>query len=130
MNQLKEKIARFMNGRYGADDLYQFNMRVTLVLLVLALIFRRGPWYTLALLLMLISVYRAFSKNHARRYAENRKYLELKAKGAAFFTGNRSKDPFRIYKCPGCGQKVRVPRGKGKISIRCPKCGREFIKRT
>mgnify|MGYP001122250664 CR=1 FL=1 len=33
-------------------------------------------------------------------------------------------------KCPGCGQKIRVPRGRGKIAIRCPKCNREFIRRS
>lgn len=131
MNRWREKIARFMIGRYGADELYHFNMMMIWILLLLAVLHRRGPWYMLAMLLMAVTVYRAFSRDYIRRAAENRKFLEIKEKVLGFFAGKKSKDAnFRIYKCPGCGQKVRVPKGKGKISIRCPKCAREFVKRT
>ena len=75
-----------------------------------------------------------FSKNVSKRYAENQAYLAKSYKIRCFFA--KQKDLFRqrkqyhIYKCPGCSQKIRIPRGKGKIEIRCPKCGTKFMKKS
>ena len=35
-----------------------------------------------------------------------------------------------VFKCPNCGQKIRIPRGHGKVSVHCRKCGHDFIGRT
>ena len=91
-------------------------------------------FYVLALALLVYAYYRMFSKDLSKRSAENQWYLkkEMKVRG----WGQRKKKAiagrkeYKIYKCPKCGQKIRVPRHKGKIAIRCRKCGEEFIRKT
>lgn len=135
---MKEKIGRFMAGRYGNDKLNQFMMAVFLVCAVLNLFVRNAyastvlnSWECLLILLVYI---RMFSRNISKRYAENQKYLALENRLRRFFGQKRylmqQRKEYHIYKCPGCKQKIRIPRGKGKISIRCPKCGEEFIKNS
>lgn len=133
MNRLRDKIARFMQGRYGMDQFNQFLMNAMLVCMLLS-IFLRSSILNILVWIMIFAVYfRAFSKNHSARYAENQKFIRIKYDLQRKFSGifNRKKDPnHRIFKCPTCGQKVRVPKGKGAISIHCPKCNNDYIKRT
>ena len=135
---MKEKIGRFMAGRYGNDKLNQFMMAVFLGCAVLNLFVRNAyvstvlnSWECLLILLVYI---RMFSRNISKRYAENQKYLALENRLRRFFGQKRylmqQRREYHIYKCPGCKQKIRIPRGQGKISIRCPKCGEEFIKNS
>jgi len=90
-----------------------------------------NSWECLLILLVYI---RMFSRNISKRYAENQKYLALENRLRRFFGQKRylmqQRKEYHIYKCPDCKQKIRIPRGKGKISIRCPKCGEEFIKNS
>ena len=84
---------------------------------------------------LLIYVYfRMFSRNFQARYAENAKYLALKDRVTGTFARSkrRAEDlkTNHIYKCPSCGQKIRVPRGRGRIIITCRKCGKEFEKKS
>ena len=134
----EKKIGRFMAGRYGNDKLNQFMMAVFLGCAVLNLFVRNAyastvlnSWECLLILLVYI---RMFSRNISKRYAENQKYLALENRLRRFFGQKRylmqQRKEYHIYKCPGCKQKIRIPRGKGKISIRCPKCGEEFIKNS
>ena len=127
-----------MAGRYGNDKLNQFMMAVFLGCAVLNLFVRNAyvstvlnSWECLLILLVYI---RMFSRNISKRYAENQKYLALENRLRRFFGQKRyliqQRKEYHIYKCPGCKQKIRIPRGKGKISIRCPKCGEEFIKNS
>jgi DNA-directed RNA polymerase subunit RPC12/RpoP len=135
---MKEKIGRFMAGRYGNDKLNQFMMAVFLGCAVLNLFVRNAYASTVLnlweCLLILLVYIRMFSRNISKRYAENQKYLALENRLRRFFGQKRylmqQRKEYHIYKCPGCKQKIRIPRGKGKISIRCPKCGEEFIKNS
>ncbi len=135
---MKEKIGRFMAGRYGNDKLNQFMMAVFLGCAVLNLFVRNAYVSTVLnsweFLLILLVYVRMFSRNISKRYAENQKYLALENRLRRFFGQKRylmqQRKEYHIYKCPGCKQKIRIPRGKGKISIRCPKCGEEFIKNS
>jgi len=113
-------------GRYGTDKLNMMILGAGVVLCLLALI---NPLPLLDLIMTLLSyilmfwaIFRMFSRNTYKRYQENRKYLRFL---------ERIKDrEHRYFDCPRCHQPVRVPRGKGKIAITCPKCKEKFIKKT
>ncbi len=130
---MKERFRQFMMGRYGADQFSRFIMGCGVVTLILYMILRGSLWYCLTLILLIWNYFRVLSRNHSKRAMENQRYLDLRDRVLGIFrtsrSGARDKN-FRIYRCPSCHQKVRVPRGKGRISITCPKCHREFIKRT
>lgn len=133
MNRLREKFARFMQGRYGMDECNQFLMHTMLICMLLSVLLRSSLMNTLVWILIIAVYFRAFSKNHSARYKENQKFVKIKYQVQRKLRGlfPKSKDPnYRIFKCPTCGQKVRVPKGKGTISIHCPKCNHDFIKRT
>ncbi len=126
MNKLKQWLRNFMTGRYGPDRLSQTLLWVAVALMVVGLLL---PWAAAKLLLMVLyygimgwSIFRMFSRNTYKRYQENRKYLQFV---------DRLKDrSHKYFSCPRCRQSVRVPRGKGKIAITCPKCGEKFIKKS
>lgn len=132
---MREKLQRFMWGRYGNDQLNRFLMVVMLAGLVLSMIFRfSGPFYFIALAALTWSYFRMFSRNIAKRSAENQWYLNQSRKVKGFFQKKKrelsQRKQFHIYKCPNCRQKLRVPRGKGRIAITCRKCGTEFFKKS
>ncbi len=130
---MREKIQRFMIGRYGNDRFNQFLMILAVVFLVLS--FLRVPFaYLIAVALMCYAYFRMFSRNITKRAVENQKYWKYEMKVRNFF-GKKKKEfaqrkQYRIFKCPNCKQKLRVPRGRGKIAIRCRKCGTEFIRKS
>ena len=119
-------VRRFMEGRYGHDKL---NMVILSAGMVLCLIGMFVDNVTVDLILTLgsyvllvWSLVRALSRNTYKRYQENRRFLLLM---------DQIKDKnHRYFNCPKCRQTVRVPRGKGKIAITCPKCREKFIKKT
>ncbi len=130
---MREKIARFMYGRYGMDQFGRFLMSAVMIFFILS-IFGPNICYTLAVVLMVYAYFRVFSKQIYKRSAENQKYLQYEWKVKGWF--GKKKREFKqlkthhIYKCPNCKQKIRVPRGRGKIAITCKKCGNEFIKKS
>ena len=130
---MKEKLQRFMWGRYGNDRFNQFLMIVAMVLLILSLL-GADVCYPLAFVIMVYAYFRMFSKKIYVRAAENQKYLKYEMKVRSWFLGKKKqwqqRKTHRIYKCPTCKQKIRVPRGRGKIAIRCRKCNTEFVKTT
>ena len=134
MNRFKDKMARFMYGRYGMDQLSRNLSLICLVLLIVTMFVRNNVIYMIALVGIVYTYFRVFSRNISRRSEENEKYLKFHYK----VVGKLNKIKFRItdskthriFRCPSCSQKIRVPRGTGKISIKCPKCRIEFIKKT
>lgn len=131
---MRERISRFMMGRYGVDDFSRFLLAVSFAFLVLDLIFRRGLFYMAAILLLAYTYYRILSKNHNKRYAENMKFTKYKNKFIGIMRIKKShmeqRKTHHIYKCAKCKQKIRIPRGKGKIQITCPRCGYQFYKKS
>lgn len=126
MAQLSARVQRFMAGRYGTDRLNMTILSVGLVACLIAPFFKNAGVNLLltgiSYGLMIWAICRTLSRNTYRRYQENRKFLQ-------FFDRLKDRD-HRYFDCPKCRQVVRVPRGKGKISITCPKCREKFIKKT
>ena len=87
---MREKIQRFMIGRYGADELAKAQSIAALVLLFLSMFSRLGIFYWLAIALMIYSTWRMFSKNISARYAENQKYLNYRYQMLRSGTGSKS----------------------------------------
>lgn len=134
----RDKFTNFMYGRYGIDQLSRFMLIVTFILCILSIFIRTHLLSILILALIIIIYYRMFSKNIYKRAAENEKYLgfinRFKGKtyaGAANYSKNaEQRKYYKFFKCPGCSQKIRIPKGHGKIEIRCPKCNTKFIRRS
>lgn len=124
--KLSAGLRQFMMGRYGTDKLNMVILGGGLLACLVSMFIHFAP---VNLLLTAISyalmgwaIFRTFSRNTYKRYQENRKYLMLV---------QRLKDrEHRYFDCPRCRQQVRVPRGKGKIAISCPKCKEKFIRKT
>ncbi|MCI8483762.1 MAG: hypothetical protein HFH41_05435 [Lachnospiraceae bacterium] len=131
---MRQKMQRFMMGRYGADPLGQVYMGISLVLLFLSLFSKWDIFYILALALMGYEYYRMMSKQIEKRYQENQKFMNWRYQLAVKKNRRREhakqRKIYHFYKCPSCSQKVRVPRGKGRICITCPKCRTEFVKKS
>ena len=132
--KLKDRFIRFMYGRYGVDSFGKFTIWGSLILMLIAGWTHRGILSWLAWAGIIYSYFRMFSKNISKRYAENQKYLGYTQKIRSRFTREKNmmeqRKTHHIYTCPGCGQKIRIPRGKGqKVEIECPKCHEKFIKR-
>ena len=123
---MRNWLRRFMQGRYGNDKLNMTILWSGVGACVLSMLM---PWVMVKMALSLLSyvlmfwaIFRGLSRNTYKRYQENRKYLTLL---------DKLKDrEHRHYNCPRCRQPVRVPRGKGKIAITCPRCKEKFIKKT
>ena len=116
----------FMAGRYGTDKLNMVILCVGLAASLLSVFFQSSPlnlvFFVLSYGLMIWAIFRSLSRNTYKRYQENRKFLQ--------FTSRLKDRQNRYFDCPKCRQVVRVPRGKGKISITCPKCHEKFIRKT
>ena len=131
---MKYKWLQFMQGRYGVDDLSRFLLGLSLAGILLDFFLKSRIFYSLTLILVLFVYFRMFSRNIGKRYQENMKFLQIKGRILGLWTQKRDYlrqyKTHHIYKCPTCRQKIRVPRGKGKISIHCPKCHTDFIKKS
>lgn len=131
---MKRKLIQFMQGRYGVDQLGRTLFWIILICLIISFFVRTNVFYALAFILMIYFYFRMFSRNHARRYAENRRFLSLTEGARRSFASwkrtNAQRKTHHIYRCPGCKQKIRVPRGKGRIAVTCPKCRTEFIRNS
>lgn len=133
-------LSSFMNGRYGADPLGRFLAICGCVCILLSVATRgkvpllAGIFSAAALALIIWCYSRILSRNITRRAAENRKYLSCRNR----FTGSfrllkscfRQRKEYAFFRCPSCREVVRVPRGKGRIRITCPRCGYAFEKKT
>lgn len=118
----------FMMGRYGSDKLNLWLLGAGIVFMILGMVVRRsipllGLLFSLLCYAALFwSIFRTYSRNIEGRRRENQAFVN-------FLSHAKDRD-HRYYRCPRCRQTVRVPSKRGKINIRCPKCGEQFIKKT
>lgn len=134
---MKQKFAKFMYGRYGMDELSKFISYLALALLIVSMLLgqsEKSVVFIIALVLLILTYFRAFSKNFEKRRAENMKYLSFKRPIAERSKLRRDmwsqRKEFKFFKCPSCKAVLRVPTGKGKVRIVCKKCGTAFEKKT
>ena len=131
---MREKLRQFMIGRYGTDGLNQFLSIASLVLLLIAIISRVSLFTYLGAALLIFCYYRTFSRNISKRTEENYKFYTLKDRVDNKFKGWKeqwaNRKVYHYYRCPQCRQKLRVPRGRGRIPLSCPRGGPPFIKKS
>jgi uncharacterized paraquat-inducible protein A len=123
-----------MAGRYGPDHL---NAAIIIAALVVGIVSRfvfPTVLIYLSYLLLALAVFRMLSRNIRKRRAENDRFLRywwpVRQKVKVFFSNLKSRKTHKFYRCPSCSNLLRVPRGKGKVQITCPKCGERFVKKT
>ena len=147
MGKFKDKLYRFMYGRYGIDDLYKFCFLLAIILIVINLILSfvisnqtaqtivTTLLFALILFLMVWNIVRSYSRKIEARRKENAAYLKLKRKVKVFFTGNTSTKSrsgnidsaeYIFRDCPNCSSTLRLPRKDGKNKVKCPRCSRSF----
>ena len=141
---MKERLRKFMEGRYGADELNRFLTICGWVLLLLGFVLSGidhkvtliigSVLVTLSWAFLVLSILRTLSRKTSQRASENYKYFVYKNRVTGWFrslkTRWQDRKVHRYFRCPQCHATVRVPRGKGKIRITCPKCRNQFIKKT
>ena len=130
---IRNAIQRFMYGRYGNDQLNLFLMGLYLLLYLIFLLVRLELLYWASLALLAVTIFRLLSRNGVRRQAENVRFMRLAAPVLSWLRLLRAirRDKEHVYfKCPSCGQQLRVPRGKGKITVTCRGCGASFQEKS
>lgn len=130
---MMEKFRQFMYGRYG-NDLLNFALMIVGCVITAVLSFVKVPYiHYLGLIPYLAVIYRTLSKNIPARQRENAKFIELIQPWKKFIikkVRQLQDKNHRYYACPQCHNTLRVPKGRGKIKISCPHCGKEFIRKT
>lgn len=127
-------LQKFMRGRYGYDQL-SFGLLVVAMLLLLLSQIRALDWLLyFSLLPMALAFMRVFSRNTARRQMENYRFMKFLSPVYPFFlrrrTQFRNRLHYKYFRCPQCRQSLRVPRGKGKLLVTCPKCGTKTTRKS
>ena len=147
MSRFREKLYRFMYGRYGTDNLYYFLFILFFVLwiaeLITVAILPNGVASTVVSLvfsvvislLIFLMIFRTMSRNIYKRRKENERYLKIRRATSRLFNGNTSKKTksrnvdtaeFIFRDCTGCGATLRLPRKSGKHQVKCPRCSHKF----
>lgn len=131
---MKEKFTKWMQGRYGADQLTNTIIYLAVLILIGGLFTKSKVPSFIALTLVIYANIRVMSKNIYQRTRENTIFLE-KTKGLRSFFSRTylhifGRDGYKYFTCDQCKTELRIPKNKGKIKVRCPKCKKEHIKRT
>ena len=131
---IRNFLRNFMIGRYGPDHLNIAMVITSLVLSLLYSIFQLFPLAVISYIILAFALFRMLSRNIEKRRAENDKFIKywwpIRTKFSRFFANLRDRKTYKYFSCPGCGNNLRVPKGKGQLQITCPKCGERFMKKT
>lgn len=134
-----EKFKKFMVGRYGVDQLSNGLNFIFLLFVIIGLLSKKSFFLVLALIPMIYNYYRMFSKNFSKRYNENRIYTNIMAPYYNWLEKitkklqkyqNRDRKNYKYFTCKSCKQELRIPKGKGKVTITCPRCKHSFDGRS
>ena len=130
MNRLRTKFYQFMQGRYGTDQLNRTLIIAAIAITIFGMITGIRFLVLAADALLILSFFRMFSRDRAQRAAENQKYLtktwKIRKAVSEWMNRMKNRKQYRYFTCPKCKERLRVPRGKGKVTITCRKCGEKF----
>ena len=124
MRKFMYKIADFLQGRYGIDELYKFLFIVFWVIAILSMLIRNPIIYLLEMLICVYMMFRALSRNIYKRQNENAKYIKIRDKIKKRKWDDRKTHIYR--KCPNCKAEIRLPKKRGKHVCTCPSCKKDF----
>jgi len=130
---IRSALRRFMYGRYGSDQLNIFFVVCYLVLFLVYSFTGFTPLYWISLVIVIAALFRLLSRNPVRRREENAKFLKLAGpviRWYRLFRTKRRDKEHCYFKCPNCGQQLRVPRGKGRLTVTCRSCGASFEEKS
>ena len=130
---IRNALQRFMYGRYGNDQLNVALLVLYLALYVIYIITHIEILYWISFVVIVFALFRLLSRTPARRRAGNARILKVAGPAIQWFRLRRTihRDKEHCYfKCPNCGQQLRVPRGKGKITVTCRSCGATFEEKS
>lgn len=133
-DKVRTSFARFMSGRYGADQLSYAMVITALVMTVAGSVARVGILTLMADALLIVMFVRMLSKDRYRRAHENQVYLEktqkIRRSTTEWFNRVKNSKKYRYFSCPQCKARLRVPRGVGNVTITCKNCGNKFDKKA
>ena len=134
MFRLKTFLHNFMAGRYGPDHLGAAMVIVSLGLYLVSIITGLTPIIYVSYMILALTFFRMLSLNIIRRRTENDKFIRywwpIKTKLNRRLANIKHRKTHKFFKCPSCSNTLRVPKGKGRLQVTCPKCGERFIKKT
>lgn len=128
--KFKNWCKRFMQGRYGGDKLSLTLLIAGIVFSMLTSFTQIGIFYYVGLAVYLIALFRMFSRNTAKRAAENQKFLaffgNLSREIRQFFVRLKNSRKYKYFRCPQCRARLRLPRKVGEVTVTCSKCKNQF----
>ncbi len=134
LQRLAYRFQKFMYGRHGNDEFSLFLVLTSLALMLLSRIRVLRFFYLIAIFLLFYSCFRIYSKNLAKRNLELERYRNAKYRCKKFFSLRKrmwaERKTHTYFKCSSCKTMIRVPKGKGRIEVSCPKCGNKTIRNT
>lgn len=129
--KIVDKIRRFLYGRNGLDDLAKLSLILSIIVFLIYGFWPRGIVKAILSFvtwgLMGYAYFRILSKNVYKRVRENKKYLGMINMAK---TRWKQRKTHKFYRCPKCKTWLRVPKGRGRITITCVKCATKFDKKT
>ena len=127
LNKVREALSKLMMGRHGADEFSMALLIAGLALSILSSLFRLGVLSLLGLALYVYAIFRMFSRDHEKRYAENQNYLAfIHGSLKQFFVRVKNSRKYKYFKCPQCQARLRLPRKVGEVTVTCGKCHHAF----
>jgi len=132
--RLAYKFQQFMAGRNGNDALGYFILITYFVISIVTSFGSNEVTGIIRLLLLVLYLFRFFSKKLSSRRNENQAFLRIYEPIRSYIMKRvhrlqKQKD-YKYFKCPNCKAELRVPRGKGNITVTCPKCHTKFDKKS
>jgi DNA-directed RNA polymerase subunit RPC12/RpoP len=123
----KNKFSKFLNGRYGVDELGRAMSLFGVIVYIVGVLLKNAGLALVGMTILLVFAFRALSGDKWDRSDENRKYMSYLKLWKLRYENRKMS---RVYLCDRCGRYIRVPKGRGKIQITCPGCGRRIIRKT